>query len=142
MVKPRKPLRFEPSRLKRGSSEEVRVGAYARQQRRRRVLIGTFGALLIAGAFILYQQLLPWSETKTPNQRPIRVRCLSCGETATVHVRPAQTFPMRCSQCGEMTLLELWQCRDCGARFVPEQTGTLLRCPACNSQRVGSAAAP
>ena len=136
------PPSFEPSRLRGSSRDEVQVGAYARRQRRRRVLIGAVGALLIAGALALYLQLRPPSGANRADRYPVRVRCVSCGHTATVQVPFGQTFPLECPACKEMTCRELWQCRDCGALFVPQQAGAVLRCPQCGGQRVGSAAVP
>jgi hypothetical protein len=136
------PLSFEPPRLRRGSREEVRVGAYARRQRRRRILIGLFGAVLIAGAGGLYCQLRPPGNANAGEEYQVRVRCSACGYTATVSVPFDQTFPMKCPACKEIACQELWRCRDCGAEFVPEHVGTVVHCPKCNSPRVGSAAVP
>ena len=137
-----KALSFETSHPRLGSSEEVRVGAYARRQLRRRIAIGLFGTVLIAGAIALYYQLRPTSAGSSLAHYPVRVRCVSCGHTAVISVPLAQTFPIRCPACGEATCREVWRCRACQAEFVPEQTGIPLRCPQCNSDRVGSAAAP
>jgi predicted Zn-ribbon and HTH transcriptional regulator len=142
MAKRAQPLSFDPSRFQLGSTEEVRVGAYARRQLQRRILLGVFGVLLIAGAFVLYVQLRPHGEATDVERYPVRVRCASCGYSATVHVPFAQTFPMECPACREMACQVLWRCRDCGAEFVLEQTGPLVRCPACRSERIGSAAVP
>jgi ribosomal protein S27E len=142
MARRRAPLRFDSSRLARGPREEIGIGAYARRQLRRRILIGVFGALLIAGAFLVYYELRPPRVAYDVDHYPVRVRCLSCGYTGTLQVRPTQTFPMKCPQCGETACQELWTCRDCGAQFVPDQAGTTVRCPECGSVRVGSAAVP
>ena len=142
MTRPSNPLDFEPATRRRGSREEVQVGAYARQQRRRRILIGALGALLVAGALVLYCQLRPQSGTQRGDRYPVRVRCDSCGYTATVYVPFVQTFPMGCPACKQMACRQLWRCQECGAEFAPEQTGTMVRCPKCNSERVGSAVAP
>lgn len=142
MAKRAKPLSFDPSRFQLGSAEEVRVGAYARRQLQRRILLGVFGVLLIAGAFALYGQLRPARGKGSADRYPVCVRCVLCGHTATVQVRFGQTFPMDCPACKEPACQMLWECRDCGGRFVPQQTGTVVRCPECDSQRVGSAASP
>ena len=128
--------------LQRGSAEEVSVGAYARRQFRRRLLVGVLGAALIVGALTLYNFLKPPGRTDQGDRYPVRVRCVSCGHTAIVRVQYDQTFPMRCPECGELACQVMWQCRQCGHQFVPEQTGTILRCPECGSERVGSAATP
>jgi DNA-directed RNA polymerase subunit RPC12/RpoP len=142
MAKRAKPLSFDPSRFQLGSTEEVRVGAYARRQLQRRILLGVFGVLLIAGAVALYVQLRPPRGGEGTDRYPVCVRCASCGHTATVQVPFGHTFPMECPACGDRACQMVWECRDCGSRFVPQQTGTVVRCPECDSQRVGSAATP
>jgi predicted Zn-ribbon and HTH transcriptional regulator len=142
MARSHQPPGFEPSRLRRGSREEVQVGAYARRQRRRRILMGLFGALLIAGALALYYQLRPRAEAGAADRYPVCVRCSACGFTARLRVPFTQTFPMECPSCKEPACRVLWECRDCGARFVPQESGKEQRCPQCNSLRVGSAATP
>lgn len=129
-------------RLESEETEEVSVGAYARRQLRRRILIGVFGVVLIGGALTVYQLLRPPGDERRADRYPVRVRCVSCGHVTTVQVRFGQTFPMKCPKCGEMACQLLWHCRDCGAEFVPEQVGTTVRCPECGSERVGSAATP
>ena len=128
--------------LERGSSEEVSVGAYARRQLRRRVLVGVFGGALIVGALTLYSFLKPPGLANQGNRYAVRTRCASCGHTATVRVRFDQTFPMRCPACKEPACQVMWQCRECGQQFVPEQTGPVSGCPQCGSERVGSAVTP
>ena len=126
----------------RGSSEEVSVGAYARRQLRRRVFVGVVGGALIIGALTLYSLLKPPGQADRDDRYPVRVHCASCDHAATVRVRFDQTFPMRCPECKQPASQVLWRCRQCGQQFVPEQTGLVVRCPECGSERVGSAAAP
>lgn len=137
---------FDVRGPERGSAEEVAIGAYARRQFRRRVLLGVFGGVLIVGALTLYGFLSgflkPAGQAGQADRYAVRVRCASCGHTATVQVRFDQTFPMLCPACKEPACQALWQCRQCARQFVPEQTGPIVRCPECGSQRVGSAAAP
>jgi predicted Zn-ribbon and HTH transcriptional regulator len=135
-------LSFDVRGLARGSSEEVSVGAYARRQFRRRVFVGVFGGALIIGALTLYSLLKPPGQADQGDRYPVRVHCASCGHAASVQVRFDQTFPMRCPKCKEPACRVMWQCRQCGQRFVPEQTGPAVRCPECGSERVGSAATP
>ena len=142
MARPSRPLSFEPSRFRFGATDEVRVGAYARRQLQRRITIGVLGALLITGAFGLYTQLRLKSAAGDADRYSVRVRCVACGHNATVRVPFAQTFPMKCPACGEVMCRVVWQCRNCDTEFVPEQTGTVLRCPECGSEEVGSAATP
>lgn len=142
MAGSRNPLSFEAHRGRFGAAEEIRVGAYARRQLRRRVLIGLVGTVLIAGAFALYYQLRARSAQRVGEHYPVQVRCVSCGHTVTLQVRFAQAFPIPCPACSLVACRPLWQCRECGAQFVPEQVATVVRCPDCGGQRVGSAAAP
>ncbi len=142
MARTSRPLDFKEGRFGRGADKDVSVGAYARRQFRRRVLLGVFGAALIMGAFALYQLLKPPGQADQGERYPVRVRCVLCGHTAIVRVQYDQTFPMRCPECRELACQVMWQCRQCGHQFVPEQTGTILRCPECGSERVGSAATP
>jgi len=142
MARADKPLSFDVRGVEHGSAEEVSVGAYARRQFRRRVLIGAFGAALIVGAFALYQFLKPPGQADQGERYPVRVRCVLCGHTAIVRVPYDQTFPMRCPECRELACQVMWQCRQCGHQFVAEQTGPVVRCPECGSERVGSAATP
>jgi DNA-directed RNA polymerase subunit RPC12/RpoP len=142
MAKARRSLGFDVRGLEPGMAEEVTVGAYARREFRRRMLIGAFGGALIVGALTLYGFLKPPGQAHQGGRYAVRVRCASCGHTAAIRVRFEQSFPMRCPECGQTTCRVMWQCRDCGHAFVPEQAGPAAACPECGSVRVGSAAAP
>jgi predicted Zn-ribbon and HTH transcriptional regulator len=142
MARANRPLSFDVRGLERGAAEEVSVGAYARRQLRRRVLLGVFGGVLIAGALTLYGFLRPPGRADRGDRYAVCVRCAACGHTEAMRVRFDQTFPVRCSKCKELACRVVWRCRECGHQFVPEQMGTALRCPKCGSERVGSAAAP
>jgi predicted RNA-binding Zn-ribbon protein involved in translation (DUF1610 family) len=129
------------------STGEVRIGAYARRQRRRRVLVALLGVLLIAGAVGLYMGLHYWmphpGTGAAAGTYPVKVRCVSCGYSATLDV-PYEgiTFPLTCPRCGERACKQLWKCRACGEEFLPEEGSAEKRCPACGSLEVGSAAIP
>jgi DNA-directed RNA polymerase subunit RPC12/RpoP len=142
MARSRGPLGFDASNLDRGSREDVSIGAYARRQLRRRILLGVFGLLLMGGALVLYYELRPPRTASSDDHYAVRVRCLSCGHSMTTRVPHTQTFPMKCPSCRKPTCQPLWQCRDCDAEFVPEQTGGVVHCPQCGSERVGSATQP
>lgn len=133
---------FLQSRFKLGSRDEVRVGAYARRQRRKMILIGALGVGLIAAAFGLYTQLRPRADADNPEQYPVTLRCDACGHTFETAAKFRQTFPVKCEKCGETACRPLWRCRDCNALFVPDRTGTTVVCPECGSLAVGSAATP
>jgi len=120
---------------------EVRIGAYARRVRRRRALLGLLGLVLMCGAVGLYWVLRPEVEPAALTY-PVKVRCTSCGRQGTLDVPSGQTFPLICPQCGEKTYKPVWKCRACGDEFVPRTEGGSVRCPACGSLEVGSAAVP
>ena len=142
MARPPGSSRFDAVRLGLDSTGEIRIGAYARRQRRRRLLVGALGVSLIAAAVWMYFELRPDVSPDNPERYPVVLRCGDCGEVSETDVRFGQTFPAKCSKCGEVACRPLWQCRDCGARFVPDQTGAAIHCPECNSLAVGSAAGP
>lgn len=118
------------------------MGAYAQRELRRRILIGSFGGLLIVGACGLYWRLRPPDAAAPAASYAARLRCLECGHEATAQVAPTDRFPLRCPRCGEKAWQELWRCRECGAEFVPDRAAGVQRCPRCRSVRVGSAAVP
>ena len=142
MTKTDRPLSFDLRNPKRSTSEEVSVGAYAKRQSRRRLLLGIFGAVLTIGALTLYGFLKPPGQTTQDDKYAVSVRCAACNHTAIVNVRFDQTFPMRCPACKEQAAQVMWQCRQCEHLFVPEQRGTAVSCPNCGSENVGSAARP
>ncbi len=118
---------------------EILIGAYARRQFRRRVIIGAVGAGLIALAGAVYLLL---------GDRPARgdggydavLRCVQCGAEARVRVHPGESFPFKCRKCGASAMLELWHCYDCGTDFIPPQSNDPVSCPKCQSQFLGSTA--
>ena len=101
--------------------------------------MGLLGLLLIGGAVGLYYRLRPPGAAGGADEYPVQIRCLACGHTAIVYVPHAQVFPMKCPKCRELAAQPVWECRDCGRQFVPEQTGGVVHCPKCGSERVGSA---
>jgi len=142
MPRQEKPIYFDPSRFDLEASGDVSVGAYARRQRRRQILIGSIGALLIAGAAVVYVLLRPYDNAAADDRYPIRTQCQACGYRDTFHVPHNQSFPMKCPSCGEVAVQPIWRCRACGHEFVPAQRGAETRCPICGSERVGSAVTP
>lgn len=120
------------------SRGEIAVGAFAAQQRRRRIMLGVFGLLLIGGALTLYFAIAPDNGT-SQNRLPLLVECLKCGERSVVQVRPDTPFPLPCPACGERACQKLWECRACGERFIRRNADAGLQCPNCGSRNVGTA---
>ena len=142
MVKTGGNLGFDPSRIKFNSREEVRVGAFARRQRRQRLLVGAVGVGLIAAAVWMYVELRPSLTPENPNRYPVAVRCDVCGHVQEIRVPFGQTFPTKCEECGGLACRPLWRCRNCDETFAPEKVGGTVQCPKCGSLEVGSATSP
>jgi len=122
-------------------SGDVGVGAWARRQRRRQIVRGVSGLVLLVGAFVLYVSLRPDTGSDNGSQYSVRVKCTSCGHEATIVVPVAQSFPIECPACKEQTAARLWRCAHCGNTFVPKRSGrsSVIVCPKCRSSDVGSA---
>jgi hypothetical protein len=123
-----------------GGAGDIMIGAYARQQRRRRLLIAVVGLILISGAVGIYALLDLPDDTAAANERVIAVRCVKCGHTGTVPVEVGNVaFPRKCPACGAVACQKLWECRDCGTQFLNIGGNGVIRCPDCGSGNVGSA---
>lgn len=122
---------------------DVVIGAYARQLRRKRLMMGLFGLALIGGAVWLYLVLGREESAAAPAQPTIAVQCVRCGYRGVVPVSPGEVgAAQRCPRCGEVACQQLWECRACGHQFLRVgQTGELA-CPKCGSRSVGSADTP
>ncbi len=125
------------------STGDISVGAYARQQRRRRIAMGIAGLALIGGAIWLSKALWPIGGGQPAGQHPILVECIKCHHREVIQV-PAGSSPqaVMCPVCKERSCQPVWECRDCGLRFLPtgtETAGGPIRCPRCGSERVGGA---
>lgn len=119
---------------------DIAVGAYARQQRRRRILIAAGGVALIGAAVWLYAALQPADAGAHAGKYAVLVKCARCGKVQTAYVKLGEaSFPLPCQACGERACQQLWECRDCGKRFVAKGAGETLMCPACGSRNVGAA---
>lgn len=118
---------------------DVLLGAYARQQRRRAILVAFSGVALIIVALWLYNSLQPSESVPVSGQYPAVVRCVRCGYEGRQMLDPKVVFPIKCPECGERACHKLWECKHCGVRFVPSGGLNELRCPNCGSGRVGTA---
>lgn len=124
---------------------EVQIGAAARRRRRRNAAIAAVGLAMVGGAVWLFWTLRPEADTLVPVSRfPIMVACTACETRSEIRIQAGATYPYVCPACGERACRELWQCRepDCGELFLPDRSAEAVRCPACGSRSVGSAAAP
>lgn len=124
-----------------GATEEVGIGAFARRQRNRRLLLGAFGvAMVIVGVFLYRWITVP----DVGNPRfgyAVEMRCRVCGNETRNQVAHSQRFPEVCQKCGQMGMDPLWKCLGCGFEFVAQTTDNVT-CPQCGSNRVGAAARP
>ncbi len=123
------------------SPGEVHIGAWARRHRRRQWLIALSGLALIGLAVTLYFVLSFGSPAEPVQGYAVELRCFQCGHEEGRRVTFGQSFPMFCEHCSERSLQPLWQCRDCGERFLPPVSPENAACPACGGNRIGSAAA-
>ena len=99
------------------STGDVSLGAYARAERRRRILIGIGGTTLIAGALGLYFAVRPRDSHPAAGTVPVVVQCVAddCGYSGVVRIRlGAAVFPVECPRCKRFSCQKVWECRDCG----------------------------
>jgi hypothetical protein len=116
---------------------EIRVGAFARRQVRRRWMFGAFGVCLIAAAGGLYWGL--GLDREDAAHRPVTaLACAGCAYEESRALAPNQHFPLVCPKCGQSSLRPLWSCRSCEERFLPPPQSEAIRCPRCNSDQVGA----
>ena len=91
---------------------EIRVGAYARRQIRRRWMFGAFGISLIVLAVGLYWGLGADGD-RSAHQPIVALRCAACARDESRALALDQSYPVRCSQCGQPAMRPLWKCRKC-----------------------------
>lgn len=121
-------------------SGDISVGAYARAQRRRRILVGIGGLALIGVAVGLHALLRPSAAELSSAKRPVLLRCVACGYEGVVGVAVDESDqPLKCPKCGQRSGRKVWECRDCGARFLAIGRPEDLHCEKCGSRRVGTA---
>lgn len=118
---------------------ELLVGAYARAQRRRQILIALAGLALIGGAVWLYLALHTPTEAVGTGVPLVQVQCIvpGCAQRTTLRLSGKEVFPVRCPKCGQNSCQPLWECRDCGEQFLARGRQAELVCPRCRSRRVG-----
>lgn len=127
-------------RLPGDPAEEVRIGAYARRQFRRRIWFGLFGVALILGAAGLYANLRPGNAWSRSEVYEAPVRCVGCGFEGSMTIPIGGESALACPTCGSAKCRAVWLCRACGERFVPVKASPPVRCAKCGSSNVGSAA--
>jgi len=121
-------------------SGDIAVSAYARQQRRRRILVAAVGVALIAGAGWLLAALWPRDSHGGAGRIAIAVECQRCKWRGVIQTGPGTpAFPLPCPQCGERACHKLWECRSCGYQFVDKKGQPVVVCPRCGRRNVGTA---
>lgn len=121
------------------SSGDITIGAYARRTRRRRMLIGLLGVVLILGAFGVYLLVVNMQSTPAPVVT-LTLRCKQCGTEMTLEDNPQRSYPTACQACEAQAVWPIWQCRYCEHKFLPVgsgESGAEVRCPMCDSTDVG-----
>jgi predicted Zn-ribbon and HTH transcriptional regulator len=120
---------------------DIAIGARARAYRRNRYLVGAAGLALIGGAVVMHLLLrLPERAGPSRASAVVLVQCMECGYQGLIQIPPHEArFPVKCPRCKRQSCQKVWECRDCGHRFVPHGELGELRCPKCDSQRVGTA---
>lgn len=144
MVRRRRSLSLTDTRSVLETTGEISIGAYAQQQRRRRLTIAAFGLGLIGMAAWLYASLRADEPLLGGDRHPVLVRCVNedCQYQGTVSIVTGRTsFPVACPQCGDRSCYKVWECRepDCGYQFLLRSGPVELQCPFCGSRRVGAA---
>ncbi len=122
---------------------DIVVGAYARVQRRRRIMVGAAGLALIGVATGLYLLLRPTDTTAIGRDVSVWVQCgvKECGFSGVMRVPRDAVYPLKCPQCKADSCRKLWECRVCHRRFLPKAGSGEVRCE-CGSTEVGTAEGP
>jgi hypothetical protein len=123
-------------------SDDLVIGAYGKQQQRKRYWIAVAGMALIGGAAWLLMAQLPGQVTGTDNGIPIAVECRApnCGQRMIMKVPAGNvSFPLICPKCKTRACYKLWECRSCGYQFVHRKPERVVACERCGSRNVGSA---
>lgn len=125
------------------SRGDILVGAYAAQQRRRRIAIAVFGLALIGCAVWLYKTTSPRDPATAHGTPAVAVECVNedCQYRGMITFATAdERFPVRCPKCGQRSCYKLWRCRnpDCNHLFLHRGAPADLCCPACGSRAVGT----
>jgi len=123
---------------------EVAIGARARAERRKRYLLGAGGFALIGAAVVTHLLLRPPGRVtgRAPAMVPVQCMDARCGFQGSVEVSLHQArFPVMCPRCKQESCQKVWECRECGHRFVPQGAADELQCRECGSRRVGTATA-
>ena len=118
---------------------EVRIGARARRELVRRIVLGVIGVGMIAAAAGYYLLMRPRGAI-TQDTR-IVVRSASTGEEFLLPVDPARVYPTVGPNADQRDCYPVWRCQACGRRFVVTIDGQPAQCPDCASTAVGAAKA-
>jgi len=108
--------------------------------------IGLSLALLVA-AVVLYVLRSGGgaSEITARTDFDARVKCRACQAEYLAKLDIEQVPPYKCQKCGKNEAWSMWQCNECGTRFLPDPVGDPPRppmaaaCPKCKSLSTGAA---
>ena len=122
---------------------DVEIGAWVGRRRRKRLLVAAAGILLVVMAGVVYSALRFDSGLEQHKGYLAEFQCITCGGEFSRRLDFNQQTPLVCPKCGERSAKQVWICRDCGHKFLPDGPLESVTCPRpqCGSSRVGSAAA-
>lgn len=121
---------------------EISVGAFARQQFRRRLVLAAFGLALISLSVLLYGLLRPREADRPSATYVATLGCTACDFRGAVRVAAGTVFPCVCPRCHQKSCQRVWVCQNCGHEFLAHPAEDEQKCPKCHSLRVGSKPPP
>lgn len=138
----RRPFDLTDTRAAIESTGEYGVGAFARKQRRKQIMVLSAGLALIIGAYVIYRMLSVAEPVQKTSGVPVFVRCINenCAFEGQIYADLDQANEYLCPECKQRACRKLWLCKQCDARFVRQNEGAEIRCPECGSYKVGTAA--
>lgn len=137
--RPRRHVDLADPRSVLATTGEIAIGAYARQQRRRQIILGVFGLVLVGVAAWFVLTVRATHEAEAPGRYLVAAECNRCSWQGEVRTSLDDTWPQRCPKCGETTVQKRWICHQCQTLFLPRPASGLVACPKCGGTNVGAA---